>query len=387
MGKYTQYEKPLKSNSGGLCYDGNMMFDEDKRYDYNRLFRAGNTESFNGFSGTSEFESFPLRQLFLNNHKKFPCEWDTGYIKSIDVQKYVLENKKHVIASHYTQNGKDVSKCILYLGGKECIYVYLYNRSWEEEFFNYGVCLLFRHKSKRVDSIINYFIKLVIPPKKEEKGLNILVKTSDGYDLYKKEITCPDINFELNYNDDFKPTHDLIINKLSIDKSKGLVLLHGKAGTGKTSYIRYLINKLEKKVIYIPPNMTNSLADPELIKFFIKNSNSILVIEDAENVLMKRAANSTQAIANILNLSDGLLSDCTNIQIIATFNTDILNIDSALLRKGRLIAKYEFKELEPEITEKLSKKLGFNIKGRHTLADIYNASDKSFSSNREKVGF
>ena len=27
-------------------------------------------ESFNGFSGTSEFDTFPLRQIFLKEHKR-----------------------------------------------------------------------------------------------------------------------------------------------------------------------------------------------------------------------------------------------------------------------------------------------------------------------------
>ena len=137
----------------------------------------------------------------------------------------------------------------------------------------------------------------------------------------------------------------------------------------------------------MPPNMSSAITDPGLIKFFMGYPNSVLIIEDAENVLMKRAANSTQAIANILNLSDGLLSDCLNMQIIATFNTDILNIDEALLRKGRLIAKYEFKELEASRVKLLAKKLGVEIEKEHTLADIYNATETAFTKKRTSLGF
>jgi len=56
----------------------------------------------------------------------------------------------------------------------------------------------------------------------------------------------------------------------------------------------------------------------------------------------------------LLNISDGLLYDCLNIQIICSFNIDIIKVDSALLRKGRLIAKYEFKELEVAKAQALS---------------------------------
>jgi ATP-dependent 26S proteasome regulatory subunit len=82
-----------------------------------------------------------------------------------------------------------------------------------------------------------------------------------------------------------------------------------------------------------------------------------------------------------------LLSDCANIQVVATFNTDILNIDEALLRKGRLIAKYEFKELEEDKVKLLAEKIGVNISGKQKLSDIYNCNDISFSKKATEIGF
>lgn len=347
---------------------------------------ATNMENFNGFSGTSEFEGFPLRQFFVKRHKIFPSEWDTGFFTTKDIEDYCCLNSKKIIAAHY-RTDKKFKKCLLYIGGKEHVYVYIYDKSYDDRKDYYGICLLFTRKTKPVEKIMNDFAKLTIPKEDKNEGyLNILVKTSFGFDVEKKEIPCPKIDFSINYNEDFTPIHKLITEKLSVPDSKGLVLLHGKAGTGKTTYIRYLINNLKKRVIYVPPSMTAVLADPELVKFFIKHPNSILVIEDAENILIKRHANSTQAIANILNLSDGLLSDCVNIQIVATFNTDIRNIDEALLRKGRLIARYEFDLLEESRALKLSKELGADISGKHSLADIYNAADKSFIQ-KNQIGF
>ena len=343
-------------------------------------------ESFNGFSGTSEFDTFPLRQIFLKEHKQLASEWDTFYIKRKDIEDYILKNKKFIIATHYLKN-KNIKKCLLYLGGKEHVYVYIYKKNLDEKEDLFGVCLLFTNKTINVEKIMDIFIKMVIPEKIVKGHLNILIKTMSGFSLSPIKINCPEIDFEINYNEDFKEIHNTIIERLSIENSKGLVLLHGLAGTGKTTYIRYLINVLKKKVIYIPPNLANSISDPGLIDFFLKNSNSILVIEDAENILMKRVNNSAQAVSNILNLSDGLLSDCANIQILATFNTDVLNIDEALLRKGRLIAKYEFTKLEESRTLKLGKKLGIKIEGENTLSDIYNTTDKSFTKKVNKIGF
>jgi tRNA A37 threonylcarbamoyladenosine biosynthesis protein TsaE len=66
------------------------------------------------------------------------------------------------------------------------------------------------------------------------------------------DITKPKLDIEDNYNDDFKETHQTILKRLSKKNDKGLVLLHGKPGTGKTSYIRYLIANLNKDVIFLP---------------------------------------------------------------------------------------------------------------------------------------
>ena len=301
---------------------------------------------------------------------------------------YVLKNKQNILASNYNKD-KSLKRCLIYLGGKECVYVYFYDRDYYGiEIDMLGVCLIFKERTKAVEKIMDYFIGLAIPEQIKNEGyLNILTMRGNEFVLEQKEVLLPEIDFNINYNEDFAPINKLIIEKLSVDKSKGIVLLHGKAGTGKTTYIRYLINNIKKKIIYIPPSMADSLANPQLIKFLMTNSNSILVIEDAENVLMKRVEHSSQAIANILNLTDGLLSDCANIQIVATFNTDVMNIDEALLRKGRLIAKYEFKELEEKRALKLCKKLGVENNGKQVLTDIYNANEASFIKEKRKIGF
>ena len=148
---------------------------------------------------------------------------------------------------------------------------------------------------------------------------------------------------------------------------------------GKTHYVRYLIEDIrEKKLIYVPPNMISDISKPEFLAFLLRYPNSILIIEDAENIIHDRnkiTLDASQAVANLLNLSDGLLSDAIHMQIIATFNCDLTMIDKALLRKGRLIADYEFGKLDVENAKVLSSKLGFNprnITTSMTLAEIYN---------------
>ena len=170
-----------------------------------------------------------------------------------------------------------------------------------------------------------------------------------------------------------------------------LAFCNGKPGTGKTSYIRHLITSLNKDVIFLPPNMAGAITNPDLISVLIDNPNSIFVIEDAENIVIDREKDGHSPVTSLLNISDGLLSDCLNIQIICSFNTDISKIDSALLRKGRLIAKYEFKDLEVGKAQTLSDKLGFRsvFDAPMTLTSVYNQDDKDFqeAKKRTPIGF
>ncbi len=205
--------------------------------------------------------------------------------------------------------------------------------------------------------------------------LGLIGKNYEGLSISNFEMNMDNaININKHYNPDFEKVHERIISKLSEPKSKGIVLLHGKPGTGKTTYIRHLIAQLDKPKIYLPTDLSHHLASPDFLSFLQEQSNSILIIEDAENIIQQRHGGGSGAIANLLNLTDGLLSDVLNIQIVCTFNTSISKIDSALLRKGRLIASYCFEELNIEKSQQLvnENELNFEVTQPMTLAEIFN---------------
>jgi hypothetical protein len=136
--------------------------------------------------------------------------------------------------------------------------------------------------------------------------------------------------------------------------------------------------------------MASSLGSPQIIPLMLENTNSILVIEDAENIVIDRNQNGNSPVSTILNMSDGLVSDCLNIQIICSFNTDLTNVDKALLRKGRLIATYEFGKLDTGKANTLSRKLGYDshFTEPQVLTDVFNQDEPStILRERKVVGF
>ena len=130
--------------------------------------------------------------------------------------------------------------------------------------------------------------------------------------------------------------------------------------------------------------------NPDFIDLLIDNPNTILIIEDAENIIMDRRLSGGSAVSNLLNISDGLLADFLNVQLICTFNSPLTMVDSALMRKGRLIAKYEFGKLSAGKAQRLSDHLKFNrmIDRPMTLAEITNQNESEFETKQvEVIGF
>ena len=229
-------------------------------------------------------------------------------------------------------------------------------------------------------------------PIEQKKEFHMIVKGYRDLELQHFEMKDYDVDIENNYNEDFKNINRIIINTLNEKQKNGIILLHGNYGSGKTYYIRYLINTIKRKFIYLPLNMVDCISAPEFIPFISKFRDCVLVLEDCENLLTHRddGNHNANALSNLLNLGDGLLSDAFSINIICSFNSSLKKIDDALLRKGRLIARYEFKELEIPKAQTLADKLEKNIivEKPMTLTDIYNAESMKFENKKaNKIGF
>ena len=254
-----------------------------------------------------------------------------------------------------------------------------------------GWLTIYYTKRTLLDSLLKGIEKFRIDVTNKKVGL--IVKDDYGLILQKFDISRKEkLNLDNNYNDDFKGISKKIVKKLNEKSGKGIILLHGDPGTGKTTYIRHLTRLIKKEIIFLPNNMVDILATPEFVPFMMKYPDSILIIEDAEKVVRDRNSSGNEtAVSNLLNLSDGILGDCLKTQIVATFNTERQLIDSALLRKGRLIAEYKFDKLGVDKTNKLLKSLSIDYKTETpmVLSDIYNHQDNLGIENKQltKIGF
>lgn len=246
-------------------------------------------------------------------------------------------------------------------------------------------------------SNIEFFDKICYEISEFEKSTSknsIYIFEKDSYgemNLIPHKISSIEIDIKKHYNDDFERFHNKM-DRWTVDfetKNNRLLLLHGDAGTGKTNYIKNFLAKPNGvKKIYIPPYYVQALADPAFFGFIRNYSNSLLIIEDAEKILISRENEDSGAMSILLNLTDGILADVLNFKIICTFNTDESKIDDALKRKGRLFDKYFFGPLTEEKTEKLWEEVHPDSvlpKDRMTLAEIYNPDDNGVEIKKKNV--
>lgn len=253
-----------------------------------------------------------------------------------------------------------------------------------------SICYNAETESAQKDELIKKLEELT--KEKPKNSLYMLSKDFGGFsfkpfDLDGKKI---DIDIQKHYNDDFSDVHTRIKSCME-NNENGLVLLHGKPGTGKTSYLKELVKNSERDVIYIPAEMVKSIGSPGLIECLLSKKGGILFVEDAEEALLQRnsGGSDSAAVSTLLNITDGFLADVLQLTVFCTFNSRYDQIDHALTRKGRILVKYEFKELcAAKVADIIGDRLHDSDKGKEmTIAEAFNYEAPQYNMEAVKIGF
>jgi hypothetical protein len=154
---------------------------------------------------------------------------------------------------------------------------------------------------------------------------------------------------------------------------------------------------IDKAVFYfVPVSAADMLFDPRFVAFWIgeagrnKKKQKIVLLEDAEELLLPRDGGNRDKVSNLLNLADGFLGDHLKLNVIATTNATVRQLDSAILRPGRLLGSREFRRLNRDEAMRLADAKGLTLpdKADYSLAEIYNGAAVGPELNgQRRVGF
>ena len=179
----------------------------------------------------------------------------------------------------------------------------------------------------------------------------------------------------------------------------GLTIFRGEPGTGKTTLLRHLISNLRRthRFYYLPTDNHEMITSPKMADFWSSENRrhsglkKVVILEDAESLLMQRSGDNRAALSNVLNVADGLLGEFLNLHLVCTINCEINQLDPAIIRSGRLLDSWQFRKLTAAEALKLcaAKKIELrDCRDDYSLAEIYNGGSRLGSNgSRKKIGF
>lgn len=214
--------------------------------------------------------------------------------------------------------------------------------------------------------------------------------TSGRFYLSSKRFEQYEVDIDKLYNDNVVDYYNAMQSHFD-NKESGLSIIKGPPGTGKSSMLMKMMeDNPGTKFIYCDSSIVSHINSPDFTKFLYSISNSVLILEDQEEIVQSRSTGQSHpAISNLLNITSGVIGKALNLTVLITFNYErstSIDIDAALLRKGRIIGVVDVNPLSLEKTKNLAKDLGINpddFTSETTLADIYNHSKNvEFTENK-----
>lgn len=262
------------------------------------------------------------------------------------------------------------------------------DRNMDNSFID-SITFYYKRGYDKIDGIIGDLNDCILDYCEEDSNkLNtIVLSASAGLELEPisiKEDQHDDI--ELFYSSEtFKHAEKAI--KAIKKADRGLTILYGSRGTGKTSMIGYMASKLDRIAIYVPGSMVDhTINNPEFRKFAKKYERPLLFIDDCESLVGDTYIRQSPFAANVLQLVDGFLSESVNANVVMIFNEeDEDSIDPSLLDCNGLLEVVEFSHLSEAEAGELAKHLGRKpAKGGARMIDVVK---KRKSSAEYEIGF
>ena len=136
-----------------------------------------------------------------------------------------------------------------------------------------------------------------------------------------------------------------------------LLLLHGPPGTGKTTVLRALAYEWREwcslELVLDPEQLFGSAG--YLMSLVLGDDDvdtskwRMLVLEDCDELIRADAkAGTGQALARLLNLTDGIIGQGTSVLVAITTNEPLARLHPAVVRAGRCLAEVEIGLLLPD---------------------------------------
>ena len=254
------------------------------------------------------------------------------------------------------------------------------------------VCLIYLNKSvDDINNILKQLESFVSEIDIEDVGhrFNTITINQNGLELDSIELMKADYeNIDCYFNDDVLKKTNKLIKSLK-KTNKGLTIIHGDRGTGKTTLVNHIVSKIDKIAIFIPCSMIETtINNPDFRNFIKRYRNSVLIIDDSELYFSEMYSKSNIFTNNLLQFVDGFQSDELDLNIITILNVDdIEEIDHILLDCNNLIDIIEVDDLEKEKAIELNKLVNgkSKVKGSTRLIDVLKKRD--FNLDNDEIGF
>ncbi len=258
---------------------------------------------------------------------------------------------------------------------------------YSQNFLVNDLCFYYKTQNEKevIDKIVQQLMNCIIDYVDDsEHKINVLSLVDNNLEVSPLFFEKSKFSLESLYNHKTIKEVKRTVKELK-NKDKGLTILYGDKGVGKTNLSNYISTKVDRLVIYLPLNTIESSINSSDFRTFLKKYNKcLLIVDDCEFLYNPMYGKHNYFSVNVLQLIDSVVSDELDLQILLIFNVDEEDdIDSNLIDSNNLISIFEVEELESEVATELSKELGFNKKFKKNtrLVEVFHNNNKVEKNN------